>query len=219
VFTNKGISYVSLNIVTLPGHLDEFQYFMCNNPVDIIALNETRLESYIPDNEINIDGYDLYRNDRNREGGGVAIYISNKSGFTNKVRDDLMPPELEIITIEVASPKSRPIVVIAWYRPQSEIKLFDHIESILEKLECENKDVVLMGDVNCDVLATNPSCYTNRLNAISDNFHLKQVITEPTRVTEDIVVRLLIIYMFHVLTRFQSVVSCIQALVIIHMFM
>lgn len=117
VFTNKGMSLVSFNIVTLPGNLDEFLHFMCNNPVDIIALNETRLESNIPDNEINIDGYDLYRNDRNREGGGVAIYINNKSGFTHKVRNDLMPPELELITIEVASPKSKPIIVISWYRP------------------------------------------------------------------------------------------------------
>ena len=49
----------------------------------------------------------------------------------------------------------KPFVVISWYRPESEIKLFDHFQSILKKNEAENKDVVVIGDVNCDLLTDN----------------------------------------------------------------
>ena len=35
------------------------------------------LDSSIPNDEININGYDIVRKDRNRNGGGVALYIRN----------------------------------------------------------------------------------------------------------------------------------------------
>ena len=54
---------VSLNIVTLPGKIDELRLFMQNRPIDIMALNETRLGPSIPDVDMEIDGYDLVRND------------------------------------------------------------------------------------------------------------------------------------------------------------
>ena len=34
-------------------------------------------DNSIPKNEININGYDIVRKDRNRNGGGVALYIRN----------------------------------------------------------------------------------------------------------------------------------------------
>lgn len=186
IFSKKGISFAILNIASLPNKMDEFNIFMQNNPVNVIALNETQLDSTIPDIEISIDGYDVYRNDRNRNGGGVAMYISRNSGFTYKARKDLMPPELEIIVIEMKKPKAKPTIVIAWYRPPGSLmKLFDHVESILEQVEHEDKNVLLMGDVNCDLLAKNPHCYTIKMKEVSENFHLQQVITEATRVTKD----------------------------------
>ena len=33
------------------------------------------LDSDVLDSELSIDGYRLFRNDRNRNGGGVAIYV------------------------------------------------------------------------------------------------------------------------------------------------
>ena len=42
-----------------------------------MSFNETRLNSTIPDSMIHIDGYDIIRKDRSRNGGGVCIYIRN----------------------------------------------------------------------------------------------------------------------------------------------
>ena len=45
VFSAKGISLMSFNIATLPGKFDEFRHFVQTTHTDIIALNETRLDS------------------------------------------------------------------------------------------------------------------------------------------------------------------------------
>ena len=50
---------------------------MLNEPIDILAINETRLDCNISSNEMGIPGYVLERNDRNRNGGGVALYIGS----------------------------------------------------------------------------------------------------------------------------------------------
>ena len=44
---------------------------------DILAVNETGLDDTISSGEVIVPGYALERNDRNRDGGGVALYIRN----------------------------------------------------------------------------------------------------------------------------------------------
>ena len=50
-----------LNIVRLSGKIDEIQHSVCNKNVDLIAFNETRLDTSIPDGLIHIDGYEVVR--------------------------------------------------------------------------------------------------------------------------------------------------------------
>ena len=71
--------------------------------------------------------------------------MKKDAGFTYKVRNDLMSPELEIIAVEIMRCKAKPFIVISWYRPpDTEVKKFDNLECILDQIECENKDVILM---------------------------------------------------------------------------
>ena len=67
-------------------------------------INETRLDDSILDSEIKISGYDIIRRDRNRNGGGVAMYIRSNISFTKST--DLVREALEQVCIEVTEPKS-----------------------------------------------------------------------------------------------------------------
>ena len=58
-------------------HLDELKLLFEGKPVDVISINETRLDNTIDDSEMNISGYDLFRKDRSRNGGGVALHVRN----------------------------------------------------------------------------------------------------------------------------------------------
>jgi len=69
---NRRFKFISHSIVSLPKHLEELQSNLSNQLVDLLVL---RVNTFLKDELFSIDGYDLLRKDRNRQGGGVAIYI------------------------------------------------------------------------------------------------------------------------------------------------
>ena len=62
---------------------------------------------HIIDSMVNMNGYSIVRNDRNREGGEVTLYYRNCTNTA--LRNDLIPEDLEAICIEVMQAKSQPI--------------------------------------------------------------------------------------------------------------
>ena len=72
----SGFKLASLNLTSLVKHVDELRVFLANNEIDVLAINETRLDGTISDNEVHIHGYEIVRRDRKlngRLGGGVAF--------------------------------------------------------------------------------------------------------------------------------------------------
>ena len=69
----KGLKLVSLNIASLLKHLDELRIFVEEEKPHIIGINATRLDNMVNDSDIEIDGYEVMRWDRDRNGGGVAL--------------------------------------------------------------------------------------------------------------------------------------------------
>ena len=178
-----GIRIAQLNIRTLLSNIDNLQLMVNDFKFDLIALNETRLSSEIKDVQIGIHDYCIYRKDRNKNGGGVAIYV-NENKLSHKLRSDLLVNDIELVAVEVKQPMSSPMIVLAWYRPPgTSIELFKAIGNILLKIDEERKDIIFLGDFNCNILADPLSCYTKRLLEICQNYSLSQMIKEPTRVT------------------------------------
>ena len=46
-----------------------------DHDIDIIGLSETRLDETISDSEVSISGCNIFRNDRDVNGGGVAFHV------------------------------------------------------------------------------------------------------------------------------------------------
>ena len=89
----RGFKMAFLNNVTLPSKIDEIRHSVCKKNIDLIAFNETRLDQSISDGLINLNGYEVIRKDRSRNGGGVCIYI--RSSINYKIRSDLIPPTMD----------------------------------------------------------------------------------------------------------------------------
>jgi hypothetical protein len=64
---SKGLVMASLNINSLVAHIDEFRVFMKDSNIDIVSINETKLDSSINDNEVYISGYEIVRKDRKKK--------------------------------------------------------------------------------------------------------------------------------------------------------
>ena len=58
---------------------------MHDHQLDILGINETRLNKQIDDRDVRVDSYDIYRHDRDASGGGVALYIKKLPAPTIEV--------------------------------------------------------------------------------------------------------------------------------------
>ena len=168
----KGMVVASLNINSLLRHHDELSNFLFEKGIHILALNETKLDSKICKDLLKIENYKIERCDRNREGGGIALYI--KDSIKYHVRKDLPEKSLELLCIEVEPLKARPFFVISWYRPPSDtVETFDKLDRILQFLETEGKELILLGDTNCDFLKFSSTSDVSCLNNPSK--HMQQI--------------------------------------------
>ena len=106
-------------------------------------------------------GYDIIRNDYNRYGGGVVLYVRDNIPFS--VRKDLIPERLEMVCIEVSRPYNKSFLVSTWYRaPNSNLDMLD--EWALCKCDTEDSELIIVGDFNnCDVRKTPPDLQTWKL--------------------------------------------------------
>lgn len=91
----KGLKIGHLNICSLLGKFDDLKEKLAKKPFDILTISETHLDNTIKDGELLLNGFTLVRKDRNRHGGGVAVYISNF--FTFRRRFDLEDSNLEAL--------------------------------------------------------------------------------------------------------------------------
>ena len=78
----------SLNVNGLSFHIDKIRIIINDLGIHILAINETKLDETIPDDLVAISGFSIIRRDRNRNGGGVAIYIRNTVYDKCAIRND-----------------------------------------------------------------------------------------------------------------------------------
>ena len=176
----RGFKLASLNIASLPKHIDELRVLLSDNPLDILSINETRLDDSVSDDEVYIPGYDIIRRDREhngRFGGGVCIYVRSNINFS--LRPDLSDLHLENLCIEIRKPRSKPFIIATRYRPpNSSTEIFSHFESFVGKLDAENVEFYLMGDFNCNLASPQPDINTVFLTNKVDIYNLYQLIDQ-----------------------------------------
>ena len=190
----KGVVVATLNVNSLLLHIDEIRLIVKELGIHILAINETKLDVNIADELVGIEGYSIKRCDRNRNGGGVAIYIKDNLFDKCSLRNDVPVSSLEAVCVECKPVRSAPFIVFAWYRPPDEsVDIFRQLEETLQFLDNENKELILLGDTNCDLLAnysreepesTNGlPAHSKRLVETYDLFGFQQLINKATRVT------------------------------------
>ena len=62
-------------------------------------------------------------------------------------------------------------------------QILPFFETVIGKLDSENTEYYLMGDSNCDMIATRYDNNAGKLMSITDIYGPQQLITEPTRIT------------------------------------
>ena len=157
------------------------------NNIHLFPLSETWLDSQILDSEIDISGYRVFRQDRNRNGGGVAVYARDDLNVVRRL--DLEMSGVDAIWVEIFLPKPRGFPLGTFYRPPNSSDHYNKefitkVESILELASLNSTEVILMVDFNCDFLAKrtyHQEC--KHLKSLFKTFNFTQFIDQPTRVS------------------------------------
>jgi exonuclease III len=144
----KSFKIGQLNITSLVKHVEELRIFIHEQPIDILCINEIRLDNSISSAEVEICCYEIVRRDRNRNGGDVASYLRNNIPYVE--RSDLIPENVEALCLGIRKPKSKPVLLSTWYRPpDSNIELLECFENFLKKTDDENKEITIIDSGLC----------------------------------------------------------------------
>ncbi len=176
--TRNNIRFAHFNVQSMRNKIDRLQT-ECEQ-YDVIGLSETWLNENIKDDNLKLEGFNgPYRRDRPDGWGGVAIYTRKE--LNCKPRPDLYIPDLEGIWCEIRHNKLKFLVSCIYRPPNSRRDYWDKIKDSIEgaKLSSPGTNIVLMGDLNCDI-----NKGPNQLNNIMNNFNLTQLIKDHTHVTK-----------------------------------
>lgn len=179
----KGVKITHVNICSQRNKVQDIDNLLTSDKIHILAISETHLDNTFDDATVEIQGYSIYRKDRDNKGGGVAVYIQNH--IPVKVREDLMSCDVEMLWLQVHLPHLKLMLLgccYTWMLPQSSNSQYlNNLCEMFERACNENTEIYVLGELKINFLATSCPLKHKLLNVIRV-CNLIQVIDQPTRV-------------------------------------
>lgn len=174
------LSVAHMNVRSLRAHYLGVRNTILHNNYDVVALSETWLTDDLPSDLFAVPGYNLYRNDRQSRGGGVAFYI--RSGVRVNVCRAYTDEFIEYLWICMLG-YGRKVHFGVFYRPECNfIRFLEEFEETLSEYNTAGDFVVCLGDFNIDMLSLRGST-SGRILDLLHALDMTQLIDRPTRVT------------------------------------
>ena len=161
-----------LNVNSLRNEFAAIDELM-KNKINICFISETKVDESFPNQQFKINGYKMFRKDRDRFGGGLMFYVNEQ--IPSKVLSlESIPMDIELILLEFTV-KNQRWLCVGIYRPpsQNEKYFIDHLSKILGQLSCHYDKTMLIGDFNLTI--NNKS-----LENVMTTFDLECLIKKPT---------------------------------------
>ena len=113
--------------------------------------------------------------------GGVAIYV--KDSLPEPIIE-LKNDKLELLSLRIKPKNAKSFILVCWYRSPTSVvddAAFENLSEILRKLDKEEKEIILVGDTNCDIM-DHKNANTKKLKLVYSEYQLTQLIKSYTRV-------------------------------------
>ena len=125
------------------------------------CLSETKIDESVIDTSLCVSGYELFRNDRDRHGGGVCMYVSSSLPCKRISAPSFTGLESLLVFVEFLPSVS--YVVGALYRPPSGNITSTFTEALTSTMDylysqASASDVTLLGDLNVNFLILSFVC-------------------------------------------------------------
>ena len=131
-------------------------------PIDILCIDETKLDETFPDAQFMIENYEFppFRRDRNKKEVGKMVFIRKE--LLAKRLEDFETKSTETICIELVISKRKWCIIFTYRPPKYDKKVFLHELS---------KTVNVAGDLNTDVSGSK-GLNDNHFSELIDTFNL-----------------------------------------------
>ena len=198
VYKNVKLEIMYTNIDGLVSKLNELKDYMLEEKIQIVCLTETKLNSVIKNEALNISDYNIWRKDRKHKNGG-GVMILTKKDLIVKEMEHHTSDNVELVSVEVITEDGVVTVATLYMPPKTRAweneeytelmkNTVSDIRNMLQKVEDKSQDLVLVGDfnsrndwANLEVRATE-NHWNWELLEITQDFLLTQHIQSSTRV-------------------------------------
>jgi hypothetical protein len=141
------LSCLYANARSIVNKYEELEIYIENEKPHVIAITESWATTEIGDSEICINGYTLFRKDREgvKRGGGVLLYV--KSDLPASLRTDIKSEQFrECVWCDINCGLEKTLFGICYRPPDSKAEDDEGLFQILSSVS--NEPVVIMGDFN-----------------------------------------------------------------------
>ena len=180
---NSCIKIAHLNIRSLKSreHLFLLQHTIEEHDFDIFTMSETWLDSTVDNQAMQIAGFVFFRQYRgeHKSGGGLAVYI--RDTFKATLLEDasgISDENFQQPWIKVQVRHCKSIFICTVYRPPCTTLAFsDSLSRSLLNMLLLGNDIIILGDLNCNILDDTTDSRT--LKELCASFNLTQLVKEP----------------------------------------
>ena len=172
----RNIIVGQLNVNSLRNKFESIQEMLAKN-LDVLLLTETKLDESFPSAQFSVQGFKTIRKDRNKDGGGLLLYI-NENIASREVSIALQNIEalrnIEVLAIEL-NIKNTKWLLIGAYKPPIMPKdyFLNTLSLFLNKSTLNYNNILVFGDLNM-------TPEDNHLADFMDIFNLSNLSNKPT---------------------------------------
>ena len=185
---SKDFCILHININSIFTKFSEIYEILSLQLYDVLLINESKLDEHIPDSFCSHVNYHMIRRDRNRNGGGLLIYLNKKYNIIESYNSI----EYESIFLQIGCGANM-FNIFSCYKPpkESDVDFIEFLESFILKYNITHPTFII-GDLNMNLLTAKgdllrkliqENAFVNHVNEITRIGHYKNKQTGNIRTT------------------------------------
>ena len=131
----------NLNVNSLPNKFEEIKEWLAQKAFDILSIQETKIDRTFPNSQFHVEGFKLFRRDRVKGGGGIAVFIAT----TRKVACI----HLEALLFDLRIGQRQFALLSAYKPPSVDNNTFtNELLKVMDQATLLSDNIICIGDLN-----------------------------------------------------------------------
>ena len=190
----KGFKLIHMNVRSLSKKIDQLRVMTTGLNLDVLTVSETWLNSSVSSATVALEGYTLYRQDREvrtnkglkKRGGGLLTYIRSKYAADSEQLIDMNAStrDIEVQWIIISREHCKDVIVCNVNRPPNGnlVKAIGYIDECIKLFDLNEAEIFMLDDMNVNYKNKVSGDY-KKLKFFMQSNGLSQLITNTTRNT------------------------------------